>query len=66
MPRLNSGTERPCAPLLEPYITLVFYSFTVGNPLTVFNKIFSLGFIKRNSIYVLEPEFVRMLVSLGR
>jgi len=42
MPRLNSGTERPCAPLLEPYITLVFYLFTVDSSLTVINKIFSL------------------------
>ena len=29
MPSLNSGTERPRAPLLEPYITLVSYYITV-------------------------------------
>ena len=28
MPRLNSGTERPRAPLLEPYITLVLAHIT--------------------------------------
>ena len=28
MPRSNSGTERPRAPLLEPYITLVLTYIT--------------------------------------
>ena len=28
MPSLNSGTERPRAPLLEPYITLVLLYIT--------------------------------------
>ena len=28
MPRLNSGTERPRAPLLEPYITLALAYIT--------------------------------------
>jgi len=35
MPKLSSGTERPCAPLLEPYIITVFIETTVGLPLTV-------------------------------
>jgi len=29
MPRSNSGTERPRAPLLEPYITLALAYITV-------------------------------------
>ena len=42
MPSLNSGTERPRAPLLEPYIILDLYFFTVDFSLTVIIKIFSL------------------------
>ena len=30
MPRLNSGTERPRAPLLEPYIGKVLYYIEEG------------------------------------
>jgi len=61
MPSLNSGTERPRAPLLEPYIILDLYFFTVDFSLTVIIKIFSLEIFQR-----MYFKFVRMLVSLGR
>ena len=38
MPRLNSGTERPRAPLLEPYITLVLFYITEVYCFTVIIK----------------------------
>jgi len=45
MPRSNSGTERPRAPLLEPYITLVLLYITAGfSVITVIIIIFSLEY----------------------
>jgi len=51
MPRLNSGTERPRAPLLEPYITLALAYITEEyfNDRNYINLKFS---IKKTNIYL--------------
>jgi len=61
MPRLNSGTERPRAPLLEPYSTLALTYIT--EELFVDGNYINLKF-KITKMYLFK--YVRMLVSLGR
>jgi len=67
MPSLNSGTERPYAPLLEPCIILFSQYCAVGFfPLTVCAE--KANWIRnKQDFYWRTPYYIaRMLVSLGR